>query len=79
MTDAVTVRISPAFGAMRVVVPRRELEKDGILMKILGRQIASSSSMRVGSSNRSRSPSQEGLSIPSAETRTIYDVLTATK
>jgi hypothetical protein len=41
MTDAVTVRISPAFGAMRVVVPRRELEKDGVLMKILGRQIAS--------------------------------------
>ena len=29
------IAVSRAFGALRVVVPRSELEKDGILMRII--------------------------------------------
>jgi len=29
------IAVSRAFGALRVVMPRRELEKDGILMRII--------------------------------------------
>jgi hypothetical protein len=42
-----------------------------------GRQPEPRSWARPNSLNRSRSPSREGLSIPSAEARTVSDVLTA--